>query len=227
MQEKIIGIELAKLAKEIGFAEKTFSVYDIKCEDGVHLYTLEEYIRGSYKNDWDECYKNFNTTTVNRWVSAPTQSILQKWILEKYGWHIKIELPWDKFLYKLKKFASSKEISNSGVYYDTYEEALEAGMLHILKILKDNNKEKDKTKYLLERKPKVGDFVEIKIWCPLFNKHGIIIEPHYETRVAKIIEIRGNAIKGSVSNGDISFHKEQIINYFKEDYEQGRNEKTS
>lgn len=220
MEDKIVGIELAKLAKELGFTEKVFSVYDTKDKKGIRLYTLEEYIGKSSRNSWDECYRNFNNPSINRWVSAPTQSVLQKWLREKYGWHIEIKLHSilgisKNFYYEIKKINGSEIFDCASLEFKTYEEALETGILDVLNIL---NQSRDKLiqEYLSkrepkvsERKPKVGDVVIIRILV-----YNIIFqESRSETRIAKITKIGEDYIKGFISDKEITFHKEQIIKY--------------
>lgn len=126
MEEQLISFETAKLAKEKGFG-------------GKELTTLNGYFRGGIlcnipcNNKSDFCHEDE--------FSAPTQSLLQKWLREIYNIHIIVYI---------------MENSNGSVYYDfglkqvinwltdksskpreflTYEEALEVGLQKALKLI--------------------------------------------------------------------------------------------
>lgn len=69
-----------------------------------------------------------------------------------------------------------------------------------------------------EKSLQVGDIVETKVWfnptehpfCP-----GQIIPLHEEVRIAKVVSITDAEIIGEVSDGKVSFTKEQIIKIYK------------
>jgi hypothetical protein len=81
MKEELINIETSKLAKEKGFDIPTAWHYHPKY--GLHTAFWEE---GGKDNS------NYNSDDwASGYYSAPTQSLLQKWIREKHGIHICIK----------------------------------------------------------------------------------------------------------------------------------------
>lgn len=117
MKEQLIKFETAKLAKEKGFKAGSYTYYD----NGAVLVN--------------------SITRINNkmgLVSAPTQSLLQKWLREQYAIHIEL-IPdekdpknlWHTIVYPLY---CMKEPSNEGVF-ETYEEALEKGLIEALKLI--------------------------------------------------------------------------------------------
>ena len=121
MKEQLISFETAKLAKEKGF--------NIPCLFG---YGKKEELKTYNKADDFNSYVGTYTQ-----ISAPTQSLLQKWLREAHDlyvycipninvlgvWHYVVEF----------KNKASNEISQ---HYDTYEEALEKGLQEALKLIK-------------------------------------------------------------------------------------------
>ena len=122
MKEQLISFETAKLAKEKGFG-------------GKELTTLNGYFRGGVlcnipcNNKSDFCHEDE--------FSAPTQSLLQKWLRETHQLHLEIQVQdyvetpkfyWNIFgAYKNNKMIIC--IANSPREdYVSYEEALEAGL---------------------------------------------------------------------------------------------------
>lgn len=116
MKEQLISFETAKLAKEKGFDITINKLYDIKGNLGSI-------------NCNNKCH-NF---------SAPTQSLLQKWLREKHEIHININTFYftdiDKFGYEVEDIVSPNEsLILSGTQGD-YEEALEKGLQEALKLI--------------------------------------------------------------------------------------------
>ena len=125
MEEQLISFETVKIAKEKGFG-------------GEGLTTPNGYFRGNNlcnipcNNKSDFCGKDA--------FSAPTQSLLQKWLREEYEIHL---VCWwydkeDKFYTELgrrKKNSIKVQTGNVTNLFDTYENALEAGLLEALKLI--------------------------------------------------------------------------------------------
>lgn len=127
MKEQLINFETAKLAKEKGFNEWTNQVYRIVDKELM----FEE--RG-HQNSLSD---------INKKITAPAQSLLQKWLRET-----------QKTVVWLKPYPSELEgnyINNWSVYVDNftgmhlmedcvlihgYEEALEKGLQEALKLIK-------------------------------------------------------------------------------------------
>lgn len=131
MEETLISFETAVLAKEKRFRESCKYCYR---EDGF-LYSPR--ISGSeimHSNilDGNNC-------------SAPTQSLLQKWLRDKHSIHISLfpnddvlnKISWEAKLYETN-FNNEKEVHylSRTCKGDTYEEALEAGLFETLKLIK-------------------------------------------------------------------------------------------
>jgi hypothetical protein len=111
MEETIVSFKVAKLAKKKGFDISQSQMY------------------ASNGNITDKVYDFDN------WCEAPTQSLLQKWLREIHKKHINVQ----PFYYKSNFISWDLKIHNT--YYkdkfNTYEEALEKGLLEGLKLIKD------------------------------------------------------------------------------------------
>ena len=127
MQEQLISFETAKLAKEKGFdipqnkmysfgSEMFSSILEIKFHDGnKHECSIEPY-------NWNGKIG----VTSTKYYSAPTQSLLQKWLREVhkkdvYCWPCESQID------------DSNTTWTSGKSVGTYEEALEVGLINALK----------------------------------------------------------------------------------------------
>lgn len=125
MEETLVNLETAKLAKEKGFKESClyyFSLGGIEksfCEDGLYFYSLGE---------------------GGRLILRPTQSLLQKWLREIHNIHVE-----PAFHNNGKYFFLGCQIINNDIidfqldsgYFDTYEKALEVGLQEALKLIKN------------------------------------------------------------------------------------------
>lgn len=134
MKDEIISFETAKSAKNKGFNIPQLSWYNFS---GL-------FVKGDYIREYQSANGKFPTYT------APTQSLLQRWLREKH--QINIESNYlpniQKFrcLYKPmyiipKNFKTRKEyLEATEKYYgkedyDTYEQALEKGLQEGLKLI--------------------------------------------------------------------------------------------
>lgn len=128
MEEQLISFETAKLAKKKGFDISTEIFYS---KDG-ELIEVEPCF--CHPED-DSCSCGFWDVLKEGKSSpkAPTQSLLQKWLREKY--HIRINIKaLGQCLYNLEvdKLAGETLILGNR---DTYEEALEIGLQEALKLI--------------------------------------------------------------------------------------------
>ena len=124
MQEQLITFETAKLAKEKGFFQETnrleIPYYNYKGEfkGDVSDWRIRKYIRGEDTSDIE-------------FVSAPTQSLLAKWLREKHNIHLiaykNINIDGYDWCY-----ITTDGITNINSY-KTYEEAYEIGLQEALK----------------------------------------------------------------------------------------------
>lgn len=133
MIENLITFDTAKLAKEKGF--------DIPIQHTVNninqlydIYNEEININSSVVDNWNK----FDSV-----ISAPTQSLLQKWLREKHNISVLIEhgrLENESFGYFPRVFTEinkSSKMFKVFAYSNNYEEALEKGLQEALKLIKN------------------------------------------------------------------------------------------
>lgn len=131
MEDTLITYETAKLAKEKDFQELCFYYYDENkklrqpyLENGSSSDT-------EFKVELEDLLENFN----NKYritTSASTQSLLQKWLREVHNLHVWCIPNNEPTIAKgYLSFLNGKFILDS-----SYEEALEAGLLEALKLIK-------------------------------------------------------------------------------------------
>lgn len=122
--EQFVLFDTAKLLKEAGF--------DVPC---FNQYTERGTI---WHCDWPE---NFNQSQCA--TSCPTQALAARWLREKH--HINVYACFDYEKFDERKWFFTREHTmvndDSAVYcdvinYDSYEEALEAGLKHGLELIK-------------------------------------------------------------------------------------------
>lgn len=114
MTEQLISLETAKLAKEKGF-------------DGVccQYYDKDDRLDSPSGYDgWPFC----NWNEIGDHYSAAPQSLVQKWLREVHCWHV--EVTWDTVTYEYRVFHPDYEGETIRKWwFNTYEEALEAGLV--------------------------------------------------------------------------------------------------
>ena len=124
--ESYVSLEVAKLLKEAGFDWNTNLVY-----------VDDTLLTNPYTADW-------NNTIPNTYTSAPTLDVTQKWLRENKNFDINILTDFDsvKRLYYVRYVVKDGHyktyyITNnrSYVYFNTYEEALEAGIKKSLEMI--------------------------------------------------------------------------------------------
>jgi hypothetical protein len=127
MKEQLISFETAKLAKEKGFNIPVHAMY-IKKRNNPLNYPEPE-----------ESMYNWNSRAG---YSAPTQSLLQKWLREEHNIHIQLHYDCKYKYWEFRNFILNEYIDkeHNKVYfeyfgYNTYEEALEAGLSKALSII--------------------------------------------------------------------------------------------
>ena len=150
MEDTGITFETAKLAKEKGFDIPTIQYYTIKgyCTES-EGYMTERYA----ESNWNNGMGSYPTRTEEVSCSAPTQSLLSKWLREKYDIEINItRMPpeaikssFNKGNKRIKKYNmwvwslnGNPRIENPSLFFDNYEEAYEIGLQEALKLI--NNK---------------------------------------------------------------------------------------
>jgi hypothetical protein len=132
MEEILISFKTAKLAKELGFDEPCDYKYgNIENEDVLIYFAM-------HKEHPIET-GHINSTCTG--CSAPTQSLLQKWLRETHNIMFVIKPFYDNSMKKTTYVADpiiagkTTKIAKK----DTYEEALEVGLFEALNVLKSEN----------------------------------------------------------------------------------------
>lgn len=123
MTEEFVTLETAKLLKEKGFNEYCKNVIDIENILRVTLYRT-------------------NSNLPKQCFSLPTQSLAQRWLRETKNLHIEIYRSAVGYGYAIVKADNGtwqedddSKGTNDGGLWDTYEEALEAGLVECLKLI--------------------------------------------------------------------------------------------
>lgn len=129
MTEEFVTLETAKLLKEKGFKEDVFTFYEVDCVEG-DMILSETYDKSENFNEKNDC------------LSAPTQSLAQKWLRETKNIHICVYNCACGYGYEISKADNGTHITssvyegpNDGGKWDIYEEALEAGIKECLKLI--------------------------------------------------------------------------------------------
>ena len=134
MEEQLIEFETAKLAKEKGFDEECRHFFEVEHPDQRPTFhtEYEPYRNSEIINGYGKCDYPM--------MSAPTQSLLQKWLREVHNidvWVNKIGSTNEKKYYfnvmVNNKFVNTTN-SNSKTFLK-YEEALEMGLQEALKLI--------------------------------------------------------------------------------------------
>ena len=152
MEEQLITFETAKLAKEKGFDLLVYAGYivylrDSDLEDGISYLGGDDYACTGFKDILYNLNKSDEEKDLEfsgcRTTSAPSQSLLQKWLREEHKIHISInpiisKNDWETRVYKINPQQLLDYIKQSHVYliFNTYELALEKGLQEALKLIK-------------------------------------------------------------------------------------------
>ena len=131
MEDTRITFETAKLAKEKGFYQEPNRLK-------IPYYNYKGEFKGDVK-DWLRKYlRNEDTSDVES-VSAPTQSLLAKWLREEYNIHVTSQIGNLDFIntyhYEIRYIDKNKFMCKVNGNFKTYEEALEIGLQKALKLI--------------------------------------------------------------------------------------------
>ncbi len=132
MEDALINFETAKLAREKGFNIPTISYYNPKGRSEESEGYMTERLECS---NWNNGQGSYPTHAKDVECSAPTQSLLQKWLREVHNIYINVNTDNNKLF--------CVDINEEYFYdcartewYKTYEEALEIGLQEALKLIK-------------------------------------------------------------------------------------------
>lgn len=134
MKDELVGIEVAKLAKEKGFNEKCkFRFFEGKGE-------LEEQVTSDRKSFrvMEVSLTHFREMEIH-YTLRPTQSLLSRWLREVHGIIVCVENGFDLMLGYNRGFnltVNGKNHWKSMDVFENYEEALEVGLFEGLKLIK-------------------------------------------------------------------------------------------
>ena len=131
MEDTRITFETAKLAKEKGF-------YQEPNRRKVPYYNYKGEFNGDV-TDFLRKYLREEDTSEEESVSAPTQSLLAKWLRERYNIHVTSQIGNLDFIntyhYDIRYIDKNKFICKVKGNFKTYEEALETGLYQALLLL--------------------------------------------------------------------------------------------
>ena len=135
MEDTLINFETAKLAKEKRFNIPTISYYSPKGRS----IESEGYMTGRLESsNWNNGQGSYPTHAKDVECSAPTQSLLQKWLREVHNISIKIDDFYTngklRFDFSVSELGSQDD-NPKGIFED-YEEALEMALFEALKLIK-------------------------------------------------------------------------------------------
>ena len=143
MEDTRVTFETAKLAKDKGFKEKVIYYYHLHDDLKKPLLINEvEILLKNYKTpyevrrDWNTISTEFGYTEN---FSAPTQSLLAKWLREEYNIHVISQIGNLDYIktyhYELRYIDKNKFTCKVNGNFKTYEEALEIGLQEALKLI--------------------------------------------------------------------------------------------
>jgi hypothetical protein len=134
MKEQLITFDTAVLAKEKGFDLDVCCFYDV---DGIHKdYHLT--FRNYNGIKWSGSENHIDIGKKVNFYSAPSQSILQRWIRENFHLHITIfSSSQESWMFKITKLHESlsqhdENDKSYGEDFNSYEDALEQGLKNSL-----------------------------------------------------------------------------------------------
>jgi len=128
MTEELITFETAVLAKEKGFDEECLSIY----------YPDNDFHE---PHELSITYRNSRLSFAYRKgaITAASQSLLQRWLRERHEIWIYV-MP--KLIIEQVVWVNNTDVKEGkkewGIYHNTYEKALEAGLQYGLKQIKDD-----------------------------------------------------------------------------------------
>ncbi len=135
-----ISLETAKLAKIVGFDNRTSHYYVLEFGSFKESNKLEKW--SGFDNESERClYFRKIGCFQPHLALAPTQSELQKWLRDKHEIHINIGRSFKcynvDFIIKYDKEEDNNIVLERDLFtdYNTYEEALEEGLIKALKYI--------------------------------------------------------------------------------------------
>lgn len=144
MEEQLISFETAKLAKEKGFVEKVYAFYKNPTDRGTFKEGTLDYAGSDYDPEtFEEIIFDYNTLNSHyyedkEYFSAPTQSLLQRWLREVHNINIYVAFC-EYVIISENNWKFSFDNPTKQQYwrgkFNSHEEALEAGLQEALKLI--------------------------------------------------------------------------------------------
>jgi hypothetical protein len=138
IHEEICTYEVCKLAKDNGFNCKVYNYYQAtkhyyETLRGIELHSV------CWKLETDDCYSRYNKGSEDI-VSAPTQSLLQRWLREEKGYYVYpfFDNESRRWTWVCRELTGDKWIQLLDFeerYFDSYELALEDALKYALENL--------------------------------------------------------------------------------------------
>jgi hypothetical protein len=131
--EDYVSFEIAKLLKEKGFDGECQGYYEVPTK-----ISLQKDVRKQLNvlpKNWNEYNKE---CVVCEYISIPTHQMVLKWLREVHNIHCTIDIGYgSKAMYFSNVYSTKKSgaLHNETGYYNSYEEAVEAALLYVLKNL--------------------------------------------------------------------------------------------
>lgn len=125
MEDQLISFETAKLAKEKGFELNSICYFQLLQNRPLRYMLVVEEGEGDYVNEDPE----------NR-IAVCTQSLLQRWLRETHLLFVYITPKWEGDNKKDTRWRHNNSYESAKTLYNTYEEALEAGLIEALNYIK-------------------------------------------------------------------------------------------
>lgn len=129
IEESYVSFDTAKLLKDAGFEANLKT-----------MYVEEEKDEWAF---WDSGAKRSDYNYFDDTIACPTQALAARWLREAHGIHVCIDVNASGWYYDLCKsdngthiLWSSYQGPNGGGEWDSYEEALEAGLKICLELIK-------------------------------------------------------------------------------------------
>ena len=138
MEEELISFETAKLAKEVGFNWQCYHHFDADKVLQAHYEENESSTDVEFRVDLEDLLDTWNNFKSEA-CSAPTQSLLAKWLREVHNIFICIKIGFGEgvwYTYHVEKLSDPDFIIDADNSWNTYEKALEVGLLQALKLIK-------------------------------------------------------------------------------------------
>jgi hypothetical protein len=138
IHDEICTYEVCKLAKDNGFNCKVYNYYQAtkhyyETLRGIELHSV------CWKLETDDCYSRYNKGSEDI-VSAPTQSLLQRWLREEKGYYVypffdNESKRWTWVCRELTGDMWIQLLDFEERYFTTYELALEDALKYVLENL--------------------------------------------------------------------------------------------